>query len=402
MKRLVLATSLFVYLKQGVNEMTLKKRQWLSLTIIAIFLLSFSLEVVGHAKEKEGKVSLSVRATLPDNQIESSTGFFDLKVKAGNKQKLEVVLTNTSEEQIKAKISVRTATTGLTGSIDYGQVYDPAEKDSTLLYPMTEILTPAQEIVEIPAKGEAKASLNLKVPAEEFNGVLLGGIRVEQVIDESQKSNNDDQGVVIKNRFAYNLAVRLTETDEEVTGNLKSLGVKVSQMTGRNMVLTRLQNTNAQLIEKVSYEGHVTKKGSSEVLHESNVSNYRVAPNSTYYFPIDWENQRFEAGEYVLKAKAESKETGDVWEFTEEFTITREDAKKFNETAVDLPTDYTKWLWLAGGVAGLLVLLTILIVLITKSRKKKRLSLQKRKRKSSKSSSKKSRSHSSKTNKKRN
>ncbi|WP_430602292.1 hypothetical protein IGJ02_002620 [Enterococcus sp. DIV0724b] len=344
------------------------------LLILVCFILPTG--IVKAEEAPEGSIPLSVKANIPENQEEGKEGYFSLKVQPGAEQELSISLKNTGEKEIEVALAVNTATTNQTGSIEYGQLYDKKKKDTSLKFPLSELLIPEAKTVKIPAKKEIEATFKLSVPAERFEGMLLGAINVSPV--NSEENNKSNGAVVIKNRYAYNIGVKLTEEEDpgEIKNTLDLLGIEASQITGRNTILARIQHANPTIVDEVSYEAKVYKKNSDAILHEKKAENYRIAPNSTYEFPISWENERFQAGDYRLKMVVSSKKTGEKWEFDKEFAITREEANKLNETAIDLTPDYTRWIIL--GVVAFVVLIVGLIVLVIllRRRKQKRQALE--------------------------
>lgn len=355
--------------------MRMRQQKLLSFVLSVLFVSSFLIMggMLAEGKEdeqKENEIGLSVKADLPKNQKQETSGYFDLTVKPGEKQVLKVIATNTSDKEVEANVSVHTASTSMTGSIDYSQIYSKEEKNETLLYPLSEILIPKKDTVKIPPKESAVVEFDLTVPAESFNGVILGAIRIAPINNEKKKEEKDS--IVINNNYAYNIAVQLSENDKKVKGELELLGVEAGQNTGRNMVLARLQNKESTIIEKLSYDGKVTKKNDSSFLHENKSEDFRAAPNSHYEYPISWSNTRFDAGEYHLSLTVKSEETGQEWQFEEDFNISREQAKKLNDSAVDLGPNYKLWLIIGIVVFVFLVLIILLITLWVKSRRNKK------------------------------
>lgn len=345
------------------------------LVSLAMFIASFTLFIC--SVEATGP-DLSVSAEFPENQLSKDSGYFDLLVKPGEKQELKIKLKNMGEEDIDVMVAVNTATTSYTGSIDYRQKFNKETKDSSLLYPLSEILIPKEEKMTVPAGQEIPAVFDLTVPSERFEGILLGAVQITQLDDKKNEDTSKKESMVINNKYAYSIGVQLTEDKAPLPeSKLDVVRVEASQQTGRNNVFAHLQHSTADIVEKVTYEGKVKKKNSDDILHSSKVTDYRIAPNSTYHFPISWENQRFEAGEYVLNLTVKSEESGAEWVFEEPFTISREEARELNEKAVDLGTDYKKWL-IIGGITLLVVIIIVILLVISLSAQRKKQRAKKR------------------------
>lgn len=317
------------------------------------------------------ELPVSVKAILPENQIIKNAGYYDLLMKPGEKQKLEFEVHNSGDKEVTLKLAIHSAFTGDGGAFDYTRL--SKEKDESLKIPLTDIAT-VDGNVSVPAKGSTKVPIQLNMPDDAFEGIILGAIRVTQVEAESDdKKDNKKSGISIDNKFAYVVAISLRNNDKEVEALLKLKSIGASQVAGRNTVKVQLQNPTPAMISEVTYDAKIYEKNGNDVLHQNKVSNYRVAPNTAFNFPVSWENKAFKAGTYTLKMTANSAKTKQEWVFDQDFTITAEEAKTLNENAAELETDYSKYILYGGIALGiLLVLFGVIIVIITRKNKRKR------------------------------
>lgn len=337
--------------------------KWQVLSFLSlILLLSFS---PAYGEE----IPISVKAILPDNQIAKDAGYYDLKVKPGEKQELSFQLYNQGDQDATVNIDINPAYTGDGGSFVYTE--DDTNKDSSLKYPLSSIAT-SEQTVSIPAKGTTVTKVQLEIPDEPFEGLILGAIRVTSADAKAKETEETKKGFNISNNFAYSVAIQLRESDDLPKSELAIKKVFASQIAGRNTVKINLQNPTATIIDNVSYEATVTKKGDSTPLHETKVKGYRVAPNTNYNIPISWENQPFTAGTYIAKVKAKSEDTEQEWTFDQEFVISAKEAKELNEQAVDLEKDYLMYVLIGAAVFILVVIILIIVLIILSKKKKKR------------------------------
>ncbi len=326
------------------------------------------------------EMSISVQAVLPENQVTKNAGYYDLRVTPEQEQTLELKLYNRGEKDATVNLVINPAYTSEGGAFIYSQ--GVSKKDESLKFPLTDIAT-TPEAVSIPAKGEVITEIKLKVPKEPFKGVILGGIHVtsakEEEADTSQSGKN---GFNISNNMAYSIALRLSEEETLPKSDLLLKSVSATQVTGRNTVKVNLQNPTPTIIDKVSYDASITKKGSNEVLHQNKVSDYRIAPNTNYNFPISWDNKPFEAGTYTVQMVVKSEETKQEWKLKQDFTISAKEAKELNEKAVDLEENNLNW-FIYGGIAlgSLLVILIVLVIVLAKKKKVRRKKAQKNRKK---------------------
>lgn len=316
------------------------------------------------------EIPISVKAILPDNQVAKDAGYYDLKVNPGEKQELSFQLYNQGDKDATVNIDINPAYTGDGGSFVYTE--DEANKDPSLKYPLSSIAT-SEQTVSIPAQGTTVTKIILDIPNEPFEGLILGAIRVTSADAGEQKTEETKKGFNISNNFAYSVAIQLRESDDLPKSNLALKKVFASQVAGRNTVKINLQNPTATIIDNVSYDAAVSKKGENAPLHETKVKGYRVAPNTNYNIPISWENQPFAAGTYVAKIKAKSEDTGQEWTFDQEFVISAKEARELNEQAVDLEKDYLIYVLIGAGIfIGLVIVLVIVLVILSKKKKKRR------------------------------
>lgn len=344
------------------------KKNFLIAFLIGVTCLFLPMSANGEGEESQ----LSVKAILPENQLSKDSGYYDLKVTPGQTQELILKVYNMSDKESTAKIEVNPAYTGASGSFNYSM--DASERDESMKLPLSDIAK-VDEHISIPAKSEADVKIKLTIPAEEFDGIIFGGIRVtnaEKASKAADKNEEENGSFSISNKYAYTIAVRLREKEKLPKSDLKIKTIAASQVVGRNAVKVNLQNPTPTIIDKVTYDAKVMKKGKNEMLHEQKVSDYRIAPNTNFDFAINWDNKPFEAGDYQLEMTAKSEETGQLWEFKQGFTISAKEAKELNDKAIDLEKDYTKYIiYGAIALAILVILLIILLVVLSKKRKKK-------------------------------
>ncbi|MBC1575582.1 DUF916 and DUF3324 domain-containing protein [Listeria booriae] len=342
------------------------ERSWVFVKkLMLLFVLPIVLiGVLFHPLSPQAAANFSVTAVIPDNQIDKTKTYFDLRMKPGQKQDLEVVLKNDTDKEITIETNANTAVTNDNGIVDYSQT-DP-KLDKSLKTPFSSIAKTDDEVV-LPKNSSKTIKVIVTMPAESFDGIILGGLQfIEKEGDDAKKDGGE--GVQIKNRYAYVVGVQLSENDTVVEPDMKLHEIKAQQINYRNAVTANLQNPEATLIKPLAIDAKVYKSGDDQVLHQAKRDGLRMAPNSNFNYAIDWENQPLKAGKYRLKMVATS---GDkTWKWDEEFTIKGDDAKKYNETAVDLEKDYTWW-YIAGGALAVILLVFLAFWLGKRSKKDK-------------------------------
>ncbi|WP_242141904.1 MULTISPECIES: DUF916 and DUF3324 domain-containing protein [unclassified Bacillus cereus group] len=317
-------------------------------SVLAIVFLLHMASMTTYAAE----MKFAVTAVIPENQIDKNQTYFDLKMKPGQKQTLQVQMKNDTDKEVVVETHANTAVTNSNGIADYSMT-NP-QFDSTLKIPFSKIAK-VQKETKIPAKSTVTLDVNIEMPNESFDGVILGGLYFTEKEDEKAKGKSDN--VQIKNKYAYAIGVVLRETDTEVKPDLKLNEIKPGQVNARNVVTANLQNTKAAMLKHLTVDAKVYTEKGKNVLHETKKEDLRMAPNSNFDYAISWDNKALEPGTYRLEMKATD---GDQkWEWTKKFTIEGDKAKELNKTAVEAQKDYTMY-YIIGGIL-LFILLLILV-----------------------------------------
>ncbi|EOH97000.1 hypothetical protein UAY_02732 [Enterococcus moraviensis ATCC BAA-383] len=347
----------------------INKLRFYFMLIFVIGLCFFSnFQQVAAEEENNG---FSVKAILPENQRNKEVTYYDLEVKPGQEQDLSLELFNSSSNEQELSLAINPAITNDNGVIDYSTLPKSYQYDASLRTPITTIASTDKK-VKVPANSKKIVKIHLKLPNEKFKGMILGGIYITSLTDDTEDSDKKETGMQIKNKIAYTIGMTLVESNEEVKADLQYEKTTATQEAGRNIVKATIRNPQPINLDDISYQAKIYKEGSTEVIHERTVEGYRMAPQSVFNYPISWNNKPFKAGKYQIKLTAESKKTGQKWNWDETFTIKADEAKKLNEKAVDLEED-NQWMMylIAGGILLLVLILVLIIVYVVKRKRKK-------------------------------
>lgn len=307
----------------------------------------------------ETGLAVSVKPILPENQHDLDATYYDLRMNPGQEQALKLELTNTSSKQQKVTIQVNDATTNEFGDIDYSDRSKIVSRDKSLKIALKDIVTIDSELT-IPAHKTMTTTIQLKMPDQRFDGMILGGIKVVS----SEAKNTEKQ--------TYIVAVKLTETDIPVAAKLNLLDVVSETKAGKNTIKATIQNDQAVNLEDIEYIANIYKENSNKILHKSKVIGYRMAPNSSFTFTIGEEKELSQVGTYRMHLMAKSKATNQEWEWKKDVEITKNEDKKITRRAIGSDKNNLK-LYITICVitfSGLLILLIVL--LIARKRKEKR------------------------------
>lgn len=322
------------------------------------------------------EMSFSVEAKIPDNQRDKDKTYFDLTVRPGQVQELEVALRNNTDKAVTVLVNANTAITNKNGVIDYSET--APELDSSLKYPFSKLAKTENE-VKLAANESKIIRVKVTIPKESFDGIILGGIHFKQKDSEDKKKS--ESGVQIENKFAYVIGVKLSENDTEIKPELKLFDVKAGQRNYRNVVLANLQNPTARILGKMSIDAKIYTSGSNEVLYQQKQSDLSMAPNSNFDYAVPLNDKAFIAGKYRLTMHVES--SGETWDFEKEFEIKADEAEKFNKEAVELEESNNNLIYfIIGGVILLLIIIALIVwIIIQKKKHQAELERQKKKKK---------------------
>ncbi|HAP4912587.1 TPA: DUF916 and DUF3324 domain-containing protein [Enterococcus faecalis] len=340
------------------------KNRYFILMILSFYFFAFGIET------SAAELRFSVETEIPENQIDKTKTYFDLMMKPDQEQILKVRAANSTDENLVIDVSVKSATTNSNGVIEYGESLTALDKSAPA--DLSEIiqLKDGGESVELPAKSEKVVELRVKMPKEEFSGQLAGGITFSEKVDETKdKQKENTNGLAIENRYAYTVAVLLRENETVVQPELSLEKVEPTQRNARSVISATLLNHEAAYLQSMKVTANVKNKKTNNVILEKEQEDMQMAPNSIFNFPIPYEENEMEAGTYVLAMTVEG--SGKKWQFTKEFTISKEEAKTFNEKDVTVTKTESKLIYLLIGLLILLLIICLFIILRLKKQKNK-------------------------------
>lgn len=324
-------------------------KNWRIIVFIGI-LAGLGFSISAEAQESSN-ANYSVKPILPENQRDTGRSFFDLRVNPGGKQTIQIQINNFSNEEQTYHIKVNTAQTNGNVVIDYGQ--DTLPEEHIINYPISEFVDYPEEVT-IPAQKAGLVSLDIHAPATSFDGILLGGIQVKKDFTKEQEENPGQ----IFSEYAYVIGLMLSENDTEVTPELKLNEVKSEVITNNAGLVAVLENPQPINIKGVEIEADIRAKGSEEPVMTRMIENGGIAPQSVFAMNIfhgeAGNTKPLEAGDYQLSMKATDEE-GREWLFTEEFSITKEQAMAVNREVFTVEDHTNPWLYAIIGILAALV-----------------------------------------------
>lgn len=302
---------------------------------------------------------IAVKAIIPENQIDKSKAYFDVLLKPGQTQELDVQLSNFTEKDRTVNIEANTATTNDNGIVDYSQ--HDKKKDPSLVYAFSDISNTANE-VKIPKHSSVMTKVTIRMPNKSYEGIIAGGIYIYDKGD----ANAVHDGGAITNKFVYSLGVQLRNKVDltKVEPNLvvdskKIMLIHSDYLSGINIPI---QNTSALFIKEVEVEARLIDHSDSQSSHELKKSKLKIAPNSNFYLPLTWtddEGTSLNSGDYQVDIKINSADLKKKWAWTIPFKIEENDSIKEN---TQLRIKHSGNKHATAYIIGLLVVLGLIVV----------------------------------------
>lgn len=319
--------------------------------VIAMLTVIFSGQTI-IASANEGP-KYTVTPILPRNQVIDVKDQFDLQVSPNEKKTIEVLVTNNSDEKIHIKATAVTGITNSNGIIDY--TADKVAADETF----KDIATVKEKQV-IPPRSNEKIQITYTVPKNGINGLMLGGIKVEE---EAMKTSKQ----TIKNKYNYVIPIKLHTEKKLPQATVNFKDIAITQNGLRNTITTTLENPQGAILRNITMSIHIKQKNSNKTYYSKEIAQLKFAPNTTfdYQWPI---NKEFEAGSY--EATLHIKADGFEKEWNKSFEMEAKKVKDLNKSTVS-PTDNNADLqmYILMGIIAVLILLIILILIKVRRRK---------------------------------
>lgn len=344
----------------------MRKTKTLILYLLTMGCIMFMLSMPVTAADTG--VDYSVVPLLPDNQLDRGKSFFDLRVKPEEKQTIKLQIENYSDQEQSYFIEVNTAQTNGNLTIDYGKTEIP--KNSINKQPISEYVNYPKKVT-VPSKKAGVVSLDISVPQQSFDGVLLGGIQVKKDFSNEEKSKDQ-----ISSEYAYVIGLMLSENDQPVAPELLYKGIEAKELTNNAGLAVSLENPAPINIKKVSLTANVYPEDAEKPVITRTIEEGGIAPASRFDLHLfngeAGSTKPLTAGNYLLELHAED-EAGHTWQFKEKFEITKKEASVVNNQVFQVEEDTNNWLYIIIGILTALLLSLLVYFVYTKQKRKKNI-----------------------------
>jgi hypothetical protein len=216
----------------------------------------------------------------------------------------------------------------------------------------------SDETLPLAPNEQKEITLTVRMPSKSFDGILAGGLYVQQTGSEEFQGN-------VQNLLAREVAVLLRNKESDIPPAVRIEEAHLEEINRRNVIIVAVENAAADYLSKatlayeVFHEGKATAiKGEKEI---------QLAPNALMNYALPMDGKELLSGEYEIKAilKAADQE----WQGEPTFQVARQEAQERNEQDVSIEETASPIL-LYLSIGGVLCL--IIAYLIWHNRKLKR------------------------------
>ncbi|MCL2114535.1 MAG: DUF916 and DUF3324 domain-containing protein [Streptococcaceae bacterium] len=353
-------------------------KKWLGFFLFALLL------AIGAHSAQASELAFSVKPILPENQVDQTSSYYNLLLKPNQTQKLDVELSNQTEQPVLVDIAIASATTNLNGVVEYSP--NKIQPDASLKYNLVDY-TKVPSKVELAPKTKKTIQIEVTMPNHPFDGVISGGITFKQE-EGKTKEEKKNKGISIQNQYQFVVGLLMQQNKTVVSPDLQMNQVEAAQVNFRNVVNANFQNIARGYLKDMAVDAEVVAQGQSNPLFQAQKTGMSMAPNSNFDFPMPLSGQRFKPGKYTYQAtvyglkaakgtyvygkdeKGNPQHYTYRWTFTKDFEITGQKASTLNAKDVTVKPDYQWIYWLVGALIFVLFSLVAFILLLLKRRKK--------------------------------
>ena len=327
------------------------------LLVLSMIVLLFMIKSVEAEEKNNPSIPFSVTPILPDNQDKSVKGYFRLQVEPKEKQKIYVLIKNSSNKKVTLHAVSSNASTAPNGGIQY---LEPNENDETLFlekaYQLADNVTIKKEITLQPNE-QQKVPVEVNVPNLK-EGTALGGLLFydteEDNIDQVD-SKKEGAAFYIKNKFVFALAIQL-DINKPVKPKFSFDKAGVRFIPSGIQLWFDMKNDSAAVLE--GEKGHFDVYDSrNHVVFSDDINIFKMAPKTHIQYPVFWGSKEVKSGKYTIKMTA--KVNGKTIKHETSFTVKRKEIKEYNKSSgfkTPMAVLFPTWAIVLMTLGGVLVI----------------------------------------------
>ncbi|ALB29528.1 DUF3324 domain-containing protein [Companilactobacillus heilongjiangensis] len=333
--------------------------KWKRNKLILFFMLLFATisgAMTGAIDVKAVSGEYLLKPMGGSDTVNIGSGSYMVTGTPGQEATLQLMVLNKASNTRKFMYMVNTAYTNDAGQLEYdkSKVTDPSLKIQT-----ANTASPRKQEFTVPGKTNATIAFKITIPKKAFKGTIMGGVTVYPY-KEKAKGTVSSNGTLIKNKFSYSIPIQIHQKDADSDEAKYSITAvrpgTVSASDGlKPGVQANVHNSSNSYTGVLSSKAVVTKKGDKSFKITNTSSTQEIAPTSNYNYQISWGKKRLQAGDYHLKMVYKAPGGLKSWTLNKDFTITNNDAAKYNKLAGIKP-NYL-WLYILLAILALAIIL---------------------------------------------
>lgn len=295
----------------------------------------------------------SVNPEFNAKQNKTVTDYYDMNLAPNEETAIQLTITNNSSVESQYIVTLENAFTNDNGLIDY----QTKDVENGLMPEFTNCAS-TMEKISIPANVTLSTPIQLNMPENEFNGVLLGGIRVKEATDAISDSQ-------ITNTYSYLIPIKIRQGTQNYPDTLIFSGISVKTDQGHQPHLSlAFANPQPDILRKLQLSVDIKPKNQKGDWQAIDRKEVQMAPISSMNFSAYFK-QPLTAGTYLVKIKGQTETFMKEWQ--EEFVIKQSIAKEINKDLGSEDKPSTNWL----VVSLLLIVFAQMIIFLVYRRRKK-------------------------------
>ncbi|MBU8906029.1 DUF916 domain-containing protein [Desertibacillus haloalkaliphilus] len=324
-------------------------------------LLFFTVILTGGAQTiaQQNAMPFSVEPVYPDNQTPGIQGYFSLDVTPEDTQALRVNITNNREEEVVVNLRPANGYTNPRGGMLYETDLD---SENTVILSDEVKLAEHIHVVEsitIPARETEEVEIELNVPNRE-EGTLLGGIIFSShgltAEEEERMAQEDEEEASFSIRTETAIAMAMQLNFPQSIEPQFSIG-EAGFLPTEAQVYIEMLNEADSIQDNFTGEYEVMNVD-GDVLFAGEFGPFKMAPSTRIRYPIDWQAETLEPGDYSVRIAADVNQEEIVEQ--REFTIDDEEIQEYVERVmpdVAQPQQgMPAWAWaLIGALTGVIL-----------------------------------------------
>ena len=334
--------------------MTNKQLIGFSFALFVYFLITLTPQA--YAEEFD----FQVKPIFPETQI-GDAGYYHLQGNPNESITLQAEISNQSESEQTVVINSMNAFSGSQGILYQEK---PVLTGSAILeegYQFKSAVSHPEEVTLAPSESTV---VDVAVTVPNLSGTLLGSLSFQVFKGtDSLTTETENSQLLIDEYRAINLGVQIDVTEYADTPDLAFSTPHFSPEQIALMV--PMANNHPVIVENISGTYEITKTGEPDFSLTGEIPLFKMAPVTTFDYPINWANEPLTTGTYLLSSTFDV--NGIAQTFEDEFVIEDselEDTQKAKEERGEVEVEKESFPWLIAVIGLLLALIVALLIII--------------------------------------